>query len=888
MYVIRNTGARAKARVLETRRWSSTVSPNARHNPRQRPPIPGSLALVASCSIVGLFYYQSSQGKDILHADSSVSNASSTREVVVLEKPVQQMSGNEGKSSARKSYSLPTLPDWTSIKASITDAVLPSWAKQIPGYYDKLSTELSQAPGSLADEIWREAHDPTINPEIVRNAVVRVSSELCDEEKAFLKKRRWHTRRALATYLGVSDTEIHPDDVPTIAMCGSGGGLRALVAGTSSYFSAQEAGLFDIVTYTAGVSGSCWLQSLYYSSITGQKYDRLIDHLKHRLNVHIAFPPPLLQMLTTNPTSKYLLSGGYEKYKGVKDADFGLVDVYGVLLGARLLVPNNELSINNLDLKISNQRRFINEGQHPLPIYTAVRHDIPREAIKAELKQQEAKAATAPDRQQNKNKSPRPPTADYQAYRPDFQWLEWTPYEFWCEDFGAGIPTWSIGRQFEGGKTVWRDDSMCLPELRLPLLMGIFGSAFCATLSHYYKEMRPLVKGLTGLGMLDETLTEKDEDLIKIHPVSPAQVPNFALGMRGRLPETCPVDAPSIQLMDAGMSNNLPIYPLLRPGRDVDILVAFDASADVRKDNWLRVAEGYSRQRGHDKWPAGSGWPAPENLGNDKHPDFAKDVADSKRKESTGSQNAQNSNTVRDPRTTETPKPMKNLLQLFPSTSKNGQKPQSKVEEPSEVSMPKNESSPVRSDPSKGSDLGYCTVWIGDTASPDKVYSASSSSSPHDDSSYQHPSTSTRFKPKGSTSPPLDRSASETTTNTNSSKTAKSTKKSSVSTSDKDEQNHNPLHSPTAGLAVVYFPLIPNPSVPSIDPQKSDFMSTWNFVYTPEQVDDVVSLARANFKEGEELVREVVRGVWERKRAVRLGVKVGAGWDGGSDRMLLA
>jgi len=41
-------------------------------------------------------------------------------------------------------------------------------------------------------------------------------------------------------------------------------------------------------------------------------------------------------------------------------------------------------------------------------------------------------------------------------------------------------------------------------------------------------------------------------------------------------------------------------------------------------------------------------------------------------------------------------------------------------------------------------------------------------------------------------------------------------------------------------------------------------------VYTPQQVEDVVALARANFRQGEEMVREVVRGVWERKREMRL------------------
>ena len=46
------------------------------------------------------------------------------------------------------------------------------------------------------------------------------------------------------------------------------------------------------------------------------------------------------------------------------------------------------------------------------------------------------------------------------------------------------------------------------------------------------------------------------------------------------------------------MSNNLPLYPLLRRDRNIDIIVCFDASADIKQENWLSVAEGYAKQRG--------------------------------------------------------------------------------------------------------------------------------------------------------------------------------------------------------------------------------------------------------------------------------------------------
>jgi len=387
--------------------------------------------------------------------------------------------------------------------------------------------------------------------------------------------------------------------VPTIALVGSGGGLRALVAGTGSLLAAGEDGLFDCATYTAGVSGSCWLQALFHSSLGGRRLDKLVDHLKARIGIHIAYPPVALAALNSAPTNKFLLGGFVEKLKADTTADFGLVDVYGLLLAARLLVPKGEVGVNDRDLKLSNQRDYIKNGEFPMPIYTAVRHEIPiiEEASAEEI---------AKDSPSEETKA----KAKKEAW---FEWFEISPYEMFCEEFGAGIPTWALGRKFENGRDIpYNDEGLHVPELRLSLLLGVFGSAFCATLSHYYREVRPLVKGLAGFGGIDDMIEGRNEDLSKVHPINPASIPNFVYKMDGKLPETAPEGVsgnPHLQLMDAGMSNNLPIYPLLRPGRDVDIIVAFDASADIKTDNWLSVVDGYARQRGIKGWPVGLGWP---------------------------------------------------------------------------------------------------------------------------------------------------------------------------------------------------------------------------------------------------------------------------------------
>ncbi|QYS93989.1 Lysophospholipase [Trichoderma simmonsii] len=609
--------------------------------------------------------------------------------------------------------------EWAALSDKLVDAITPEWWKNIPMYVRKLQRELSVSPGSLAEEIWHEAHDPLINPEIRYTANVRVSSELCDEEKDFLLRRKLITRAALANYLGLKEKDINPDDVPTIAMCGSGGGMRALIAGTGSMFATDEDGLFDCVTYTAG----------------------------------------------------YLLSGLVEKLKGDAHADFGLVDIYGLLLGARFLIPRGELGVDARDFKLSNQRLYLRHGQRPMPIYTAVRHEIPAAEPEDPPKQDTAMT-----------------TVEEIKKEPYFQWFEITPYEFFCEEFSAGIPTWALGRRFSDGRDV-ADHGFHLPEVRTPLLMGIFGSAFCATLSHYYREIRPLLRTITGFQTIDDLVSVRNDDLSKVHPIDPAIIPNFAYQMYGKLPSTTPrsiLDGEYIQLMDAGMSNNLPIYPLLRPGRNVDILIAFDASADIKTDNWLSVADGYARQRGVKGWPVGIGWPKP-----DETPEQA-------RKELEEAQAM-------------TPAEAERRVEEAQATQEELRKAAAKREGINATKL--DEESKFNPGSEKAGELGYCSVWVGTT------------------------------EERSTDSPPITQPITDDTT--------------------------WKLMEPDAGLTVVYLPLLSNDKVPGISPGTTDYLSTWNFVYTPDQIDSVVKLARANYDEGKDQIRATVRAVYERKKQLR-------------------
>ena len=128
--------------------------------------------------------------------------------------------------TARKSI---TAIPWSKLGDKIADQMLPEWAQALPDYVSKLQREMEMGPESLAEEVWQDAQDPDLHPHIQSNARVRISQDLCTDELAFLSRRKRYTTHALAKYLDLPEDEIDPLDVPTIAVCGSGGGLRALV-----------------------------------------------------------------------------------------------------------------------------------------------------------------------------------------------------------------------------------------------------------------------------------------------------------------------------------------------------------------------------------------------------------------------------------------------------------------------------------------------------------------------------------------------------------------------------------------------------------------------------------------------------------------------------------
>ncbi|KAH9915462.1 FabD/lysophospholipase-like protein [Epithele typhae] len=472
-------------------------------------------------------------------------------------------------------------------------SVSPPWSNTLTVWalqerFSALLLEFGHGPGSLFDQIINQPPDIAVHPEVDWDAEVRLGEDLCIAERAFLGERKRKMRVAFASLMGVPESEVDERDLPIVAIAGSGGGFRACLNTLGSLKAAQSTGIFDCVTYTAGVSGSCWALGILYSGVAGSHSP--VDaaaHAKDRLKTSY-LDMNTLDNLINAPTNSYLLEGILRKTAGVKSM-VSLVDLYGTLISSRLYVPSELDRLDPRHLSMHFFRHHIDDGTLPLPIFSAIQHVTPPEKAAALYEVEGKQAVTL---------SPRKSKAlgeehDRLAQTVRWLWYEFTPYEVGCDEIGAWIPSWALGRSFMNGKSLERS-----PELSFSILTGIFGSAFCASLKHYFREVEPMLHVLPVqlYTWLKDVVTENEQDLGLIHPVLPNQLPNFLKGLVGQLRFDSPpyiTEQDTLSFMDAGAELNIPYYPFLR-----------------RNDLWFTRAEELAIKRGLTTWPRGATWPS--------------------------------------------------------------------------------------------------------------------------------------------------------------------------------------------------------------------------------------------------------------------------------------
>jgi cytosolic phospholipase A2 len=447
----------------------------------------------------------------------------------------------------------------------------------------------------------KDITDAESHPEIHQIAEVRRGSDLSPQELAFLAKRKALVRDAFCEYMGLSSAEVNAEDVPTVAFGGSGGGYRAMI-GLSGYSEEmKKTGLWNVLTYVSGVSGSCWALAAYYTW-SNTSMQKVIDHCKTRLHpFHPLSPEAVREVLQAPGGPAQTLGPLVQKSKsGLKTV---AMDLYSVFTTGHLFLQQqyhqdgmqqpttaDQTTKSPIWMKWTSASKHLQEATEPLPILTAVRHERPwKNWVDKEHPFKE------PDPHDNEHQ---------QADDAWFQWFEISPYEIGCDELQAWCPTWGFARPFEHGRS-----TMQLPEQSLALLLGLCVSAPAGPMTSYLATIkRMLPHGFLGNSIQEVTRgmaarlwgKQGTEEFTSRHPLHASNERNFMFKLTESEPEEGqPIEnSPRIHLIDSGMDNNCPTYVMLRPRREVDVILNLDASSDVLKDSFQQRVDQIGSRRG--------------------------------------------------------------------------------------------------------------------------------------------------------------------------------------------------------------------------------------------------------------------------------------------------
>ncbi|KAJ9301546.1 hypothetical protein DTO271G3_1681 [Paecilomyces variotii] len=401
--------------------------------------------------------------------------------------------------------------------------------------------------------------------------LVRPADGLSSTEEHYRSQRRPIADAALKQWLNKINPQFDTSvDLPTLALSTSGGGFRSLLtgAGVVKGLDARDSntmtsGLYQALTYHSGLSGGAWL----ISSIAASNFPT-ISQLQQTLWKN-QFAKSLLvspNLLADNKTYDAVKADLKDK----ENAGFpvSMADPWGRLL-SYMLLPGAD---GGVDITLSSiaHAKNLTTGAAPLPILVSLGVK-PEECL------------------------PGPNATTY----------EFTPYEFgsWDSDVSAFAKTESLGTSLSGGEPT---DATCISNFDN---LG-FGFAASSNLFNTACSSVPpaiLSSDNTTVGLIENmaefvsythNVTTHDEYAIVPNPFyeynSTSGVPNSANPIWS---ET------ELRLVDGSESlQNNPIWPLLQPARNVDVLIVNDNTADTANNfpNGSQILTTYVQSFNHN------------------------------------------------------------------------------------------------------------------------------------------------------------------------------------------------------------------------------------------------------------------------------------------------
>ncbi|KAM0786259.1 hypothetical protein ACM66B_007058 [Microbotryomycetes sp. NB124-2] len=425
-------------------------------------------------------------------------------------------------------------------------------------------------------------------------ARLRRNNSLSEQEETFLEHRLQRIKESaeLRSVLRLPrEEQIDIRDVPVIGLGGSGGGMRANLALLSTVVAMQDVKFWPLVTYLAGVSGSCWAIASMYTLSPNRDGFRRIDArllLRHFQAVSESHPLSTKGLLKLSK-AKNGLEAVFEPLikKRISGQTVCLMDLYATLVTSFFwTTPGRDggLILKRKALEWTPAYDHVKDGSAPFPMLTAVRHERPWRTCHT----LRGETCIGPLKRSHN-----------EAW---WQWFEINPVEAGSAELEGWIPTSTFGSRFQDGESTNLAD-----EQSLGLFLGCTTAAPAAPLSTIlggvWKRLPNNWFGRTAKiwirrvsYLIGESLMDKLDSLNPVHAAADHNPFHGASQERGR--GNAIETQQSLQLVDSGMSNNLPIAPFLHPARDVDIILLLDASSDVQRDAALSRIKQYCATAG--------------------------------------------------------------------------------------------------------------------------------------------------------------------------------------------------------------------------------------------------------------------------------------------------
>lgn len=404
-------------------------------------------------------------------------------------------------------------------------------------------------------------------------------------DKVFNEKR-------LSDFLGYKFND--KAEVPRIGVALSGGGYRAMIL-TAGYLKAlEDMGLLDATFYVAALSGSTWYVGPWIFQQDPNKKTSIAEfnqNILQRVNHLNLLQDPRKDFDAEKFASTIIFP------KVLYEESISSVDIYGAALSHYLL---SNLGDKRLSARLLDQKKKVELAQVPFPIYTAV--------------------------------------AEASAADHNYDWHEFNPWRIWNLEHDCSFQSYAFGRKFEAGKAQKQSGSYP-PEESFGYLMAIFGSAFTVNLNDIIrilfkdvhqkdaksidslkKEASNVLSKIPGwLTMLKSPSIENVKKILSdllplqveilvtlLNKVSDVVIKKatdkkitiggkeITVGATRFVPaqvynpyknydevDEALQEKEVLTFVDAGIDYNIPLRPLIRPERDLDLIIIGDASGDA-------------------------------------------------------------------------------------------------------------------------------------------------------------------------------------------------------------------------------------------------------------------------------------------------------------------